>query len=84
MSRPRPRISVFPKCFFDDLCSGRDIFFAATGITTGDILRGVRYEDYYAYTHSMVLRTASGTVRYVDAYHVLSELRAKKLLPEQV
>jgi fructose-1,6-bisphosphatase II len=67
----------------DDLCSGRDIFFAATGITTGDILRGVRYEDYYAYTHSMVLRTASGTVRYVDAYHVLSELRAKKLLPEQ-
>jgi fructose-1,6-bisphosphatase II len=67
----------------DDLCSGKDVFFAATGITTGDLLRGVRYDDFYAYTHSMVLRTASGTVRYVDAYHVLSELRAKRLLPEQ-
>jgi fructose-1,6-bisphosphatase II len=67
----------------DDLCSGRDVFFAATGITTGDLLRGVRYDDFYAYTHSMVLRTFSGTVRYVDAYHVLTELRAKRLLPEQ-
>lgn len=67
----------------DDLCSGKDVFFAATGITTGDLLRGVRYDDFYAYTHSMVLRTFSGTVRYVDAYHVLSELRAKRLLPEQ-
>jgi fructose-1,6-bisphosphatase II len=68
----------------DELCSGNNIFFAATGITTGDLLRGVRYEDFYAYTHSMVLRRASGTMRYVDAWHEMSKLRAKGLLPEQV
>ncbi|HEV2952748.1 MAG TPA: class II fructose-bisphosphatase [Candidatus Dormibacteraeota bacterium] len=68
----------------DDLCSGRNTFFAATGITTGEMLRGVRYEDAYASTHSMVLRSASGTMRYVDGYHDVSRLRAKGLLPEQV
>jgi fructose-1,6-bisphosphatase II len=68
----------------DDLCSGTDIFFAATGITTGDLLKGVRYEEFYAYTHSMVLRHASGTMRLVDAYHEMSKLREWKLLPEQV
>jgi fructose-1,6-bisphosphatase II len=68
----------------DALCSGTNIFFAATGITTGDLLKGVRYEAFYAYTHSMVLRLASGTMRYVDAWHEMSKLRAKGLLPEQV
>ena len=68
----------------EDLCSGKDIFFAATGITSGELLRGVRYEDIYAYTQSMVLRSASGTVRIVDAYHPIEKLRAKGLLPEQV
>jgi fructose-1,6-bisphosphatase II len=68
----------------DDLCSGRDIFFAATGITSGELLKGVRYEDVYAYTQSMVLRSASGTMRIVDAYHPIDKLRAKGLLPEQV
>jgi fructose-1,6-bisphosphatase II len=67
----------------DDLCSGDDIFFAATGITSGDLLKGVRYEDFYAYTHSMVLRLASGTVRFVDSYHEMQKLREGKLLPEQ-
>jgi fructose-1,6-bisphosphatase II len=42
----------------DDLCSGSNIFFAATGITSGELLKGVRYEDVYAYTQSMVLRSA--------------------------
>jgi fructose-1,6-bisphosphatase II len=68
----------------DDLCSGNDIFFAATGITSGELLKGVRYEDVYAYTQSMVLRSASGTMRIVDAYHPIDKLRAKGLLPEQV
>ena len=68
----------------DDLCSGRDVFFAATGITTGELLKGVRYEDVYAYTQSMVLRSASGTMRIVDAYHPIDKLRVKGLLPEQV
>ena len=67
----------------DDLCAGENIFFAATGITGGELLQGVRYEDFYAYTHSMVLRSASGTLRYVDAFHELSKLREKNLLPEQ-
>jgi len=68
----------------DDLCSGDDIFFAATGITSGELLHGVRYEDVYAYTQSMVLRSTSGTMRIVDAYHPIDKLRAKGLLPEQV
>ena len=68
----------------DDLCSGTDIFFAATGITSGELLKGVRYEDVYAYTQSMVLRSTSGTMRIVDAYHPIDNLRAKGLLPEQV
>ncbi len=68
----------------DDLCSGKDIFFAATGITSGELLHGVRYEDVYAYTQSMVLRSASGTMRIVDAYHPVDLLRAKGLLPGQV
>jgi fructose-1,6-bisphosphatase II len=68
----------------DDLCSSNDIFFAATGITSGELLKGVRYEDVYAYTQSMVLRSASGTMRIVDAYHPIEKLRVKGMLPEQV
>jgi fructose-1,6-bisphosphatase II len=68
----------------DDLCSGENIFFAATGITSGELLKGVRYEDVYAYSQSMVLRSASGTMRIVDAYHPIEMLRTKAMLPEQV
>ena len=68
----------------DDLCSGADIFFAATGITSGELLKGVRYEDDYAFTQSMVLRSATGTMRIVDAYHPVQLLREKGLLPGQV
>ena len=68
----------------DDLCTGSNIFFAATGITHGELLDGVRYEEYYAFTHSMILRTASGTMRFVEAYHEMTNLRSKGLLPEQV
>ena len=68
----------------DDLCSGHNIFFAATGITTGELLQGVRYEEHYAFTDSMVLRSTSGTMRFVEAYHAMGKLRTKGLLPEQV
>jgi fructose-1,6-bisphosphatase II len=68
----------------DDLCSGQNIFFAATGITTGELLQGVRYEEHYAFTDSMVLRSAAGTMRFVEAYHPMKKLGAKGLLPEQV
>jgi fructose-1,6-bisphosphatase II len=68
----------------DDLCSGKNIFFAATGITHGELLGGVRYDENYAFTHSVVLRSASGTMRFVEAYHESTKLGAKGLLPEQV
>jgi fructose-1,6-bisphosphatase II len=58
----------------DDLVSGNDVFFAATGITTGSLLRGVEYTEGGAFTHSMVMRSRSGTVRYVEAEHRFEKL----------
>jgi fructose-1,6-bisphosphatase II len=58
----------------DDLVSGNDVFFAATGITTGSLLRGVEYTQGGAVTHSMVMRSRSGTVRYVEAEHSFEKL----------
>ncbi len=53
----------------DTLVSGQDVFFAATGITDGELLRGVSYHGNGATTHSMVMRSRSGTVRMVEARH---------------
>ncbi|HCU24105.1 MAG TPA: class II fructose-bisphosphatase, partial [Deltaproteobacteria bacterium] len=53
----------------DDLASGRDVMFAATGVTNGDFLKGVRFFGGGAHTHSMVMRSLSRTVRYIDADH---------------
>jgi fructose-1,6-bisphosphatase II len=58
----------------DDLVSGDDVFFAATGITTGSLLRGVEYTSGGALTHSMVMRARSGTIRYVEAEHSFAKL----------
>ncbi|MBF6300762.1 class II fructose-bisphosphatase [Nocardia amamiensis] len=58
----------------EDLVSGDNIFFCATGITDGDLLRGVRYFGGGASTHSIVMRSKSGTVRMIDAYHRLTKL----------
>jgi fructose-1,6-bisphosphatase II len=52
-----------------DLVRGNNVFFAATGITDGEFLRGVRYYGGGARTHSVVMRSASGTVRYVESNH---------------
>jgi fructose-1,6-bisphosphatase II len=60
----------------DDLVAGSDVFFAATGITDGSLLRGVRYSEDGATTHSMVMRARSGTVRYVEAEHRFTKLEA--------
>src|SRR5205085_10594089 len=49
----------------DDLVAGNDVFFAATGIPAGSLPGRVRYEGDGATTHSMVMRSRSGTVRYV-------------------
>ena len=47
-----------------DLVAGNDVFFAATGVTDGDLLQGVRYlDDGNATTESLVMRSRSGTVR---------------------
>jgi fructose-1,6-bisphosphatase II len=58
----------------DDLVSGNDVFFAATGITDGSLLPGVRYWPDGATTHSMVMRSRSGTVRRVEAEHRFEKL----------
>ncbi len=58
----------------DDLVSGDDVFFAATGITTGNLLRGVRYWPDGATTYSLVMRSRSGTVRWVEAEHRFEKL----------
>jgi fructose-1,6-bisphosphatase II len=52
-----------------DLVRSDAVFFAATGITDGEFLRGVRYYSGGARTHSVVMRSASGTVRYIESRH---------------
>jgi fructose-1,6-bisphosphatase II len=58
----------------DDLVSGNDVFFAATGITDGELLRGVRYWGDGAGTQSLVMRSKSGTIRIIDATHRWNKL----------
>jgi fructose-1,6-bisphosphatase II len=58
----------------EDLVSGKDVFFAATGITDGSLLQGVRYWPDGATTYSLVMRSRSGTVRWVEAEHRFEKL----------
>jgi fructose-1,6-bisphosphatase II len=61
----------------DDLVKGDDCFFAATGVTDGDVLHGVRYHGARsATTESLVMRSRSGTVRRISARHDRTKLRA--------
>jgi len=53
----------------DDLVKGEDVIFAATGVTDGDFLKGVRYYGNYVTTHTVVMRGVSGTVRFLEARH---------------
>lgn len=53
----------------DDLVRSNDVFFAATGITDGEFLRGVRYRGEYAETHSIMMRSVSGTTRRISTHH---------------
>jgi fructose-1,6-bisphosphatase II len=60
----------------DDLVSGNDVFFSATGVTDGDVLQGVRYQGGRgATTESLVMRSRSGTVRRISARHDRTKLR---------
>jgi fructose-1,6-bisphosphatase II len=58
----------------DDLVSGEDVFFSATGISDGDLVKGVRYWGSGASTQSLVMRSKSGTIRKVDATHKWQKL----------
>ncbi|GAQ54642.1 class II fructose-bisphosphatase [Streptomyces acidiscabies] len=60
----------------EDLVTGENVFFVATGITDGELLRGVRYRSETATTDSIVMRSKSGTVRRIDSEHRLRKLRA--------
>ena len=58
----------------DDLVAGEDVFVAATGVTSGALLRGVQYTRGGATTDSIVMRSRSGTVRRIEARHALEKL----------
>lgn len=58
----------------DELVEGDNCFFAATGITDGQLLRGVRFDSTGAHTQSLVMRSRSGTVRLIDAHHRMHKL----------
>jgi fructose-1,6-bisphosphatase II len=58
----------------DDLVQGENCFFATTGITDGEVLKGVHYDRNGATTQSLVMRSRSGTVRLIDARHRLDKL----------
>ncbi|MEK7682753.1 MAG: class II fructose-bisphosphatase [Chloroflexota bacterium] len=58
----------------DDLVGGEDVFFAATGITDGQLLQGVKYTGSGARTHSLVMRSRSGTVREITSVHKWDKL----------
>lgn len=55
----------------EDLVKGDDAIFAATGVTDGELLRGVQLKGSYGSTHSVVMRAKSGTVRFVEGRHSL-------------
>jgi fructose-1,6-bisphosphatase II len=65
----------------NDLVAGDDVFVAATGVTDGALLNGVRYTPGGAVTDSIVMRSRSGTVRRVEAYHALEKLEILSRVP---
>ena len=65
----------------DTLIRSEDCFFAGTGISGGDFLRGVRYTGRHAITHSMVIRGKTGTLRYIESYHNLDRLSKISAVP---
>ena len=57
----------------DELASGKDIIFCATGVTDGNLLKGVRFFGGGARTHSLVMSTSSGKIRFIDTTHVFDK-----------
>ena len=58
-----------------DLVNSDNTFFAATGVTTGELLNGVRFGSHSVHTHSLVLRSKTGTARFIEAIHSVDQLR---------
>lgn len=70
----RMGIADINKVFYmDDFCSGDDAIFAATGVTDGELLRGVQFKGMHATTQSVVMRAKSGTIRFIDGQHSLKK-----------
>jgi fructose-1,6-bisphosphatase II len=65
----------------DDLVSSDDAFFAATGITDGELLKGVRYRSGGAATHTLVTRARSGTIRHIHSEHALWKVSRYSVVP---
>jgi fructose-1,6-bisphosphatase II len=63
----------------DDLVNSDDVFFAATGITSGEFLKGVRYRGDHAETNSIMMRSRSGTMRRFDTHHHIGLKRAMSM-----
>lgn len=59
----------------NDLVGSNNVFFAATGVTGGDYLRGVDFTGERVTTHSVIMRSKTGSIRYMDAHHNLGRLR---------
>lgn len=66
-------VAVNQVLYMDDLVKGDDAIFAATGITDGELLKGVQFRGSYATTHSVVMRAKSGTVRFIEGRHSLKK-----------
>jgi fructose-1,6-bisphosphatase II len=64
----------------DDLVQGDNVFFVATGVTDGDLLRGVHYRRGGATTQSLVMRSKSGTTRMIESWHSFDKLRGYSLV----
>jgi fructose-1,6-bisphosphatase II len=65
----------------DDLVSSDDAFFAATGITDGDLMQGVRYRSGGATTNTLVMRARSGTIRNIRSEHALWKVSRYSVVP---
>ncbi len=57
----------------DDFCGGDDAIFTATGVTDGELLKGVQFKGTKATTQTIVMRAKSGTVRFIDGNHSLKK-----------
>ena len=57
----------------NDLVSGENVFFAATGITDGELLKGIRFTDRYIQSNSLVMRSRSKTIRFISSEHPLQD-----------